>query len=118
VVEVLALVLRIFRSEIGDCRGVLVALMWLRFEQLTSAVQSQPREPRPILGPAIDEERDLRQHEQVVDAGQVVGVLAPLPLLVERAVEPGPGQSVVGYDEVANRDEPWPSLRSDRCQRG
>ena len=62
----------------------------LRLEELAIAVDAKPGQPVPILVPAVDDERQLGQHQQVAHARYVVWVVGPLVLLVDRRVEDRP----------------------------
>jgi hypothetical protein len=90
---------------------VLLALTWFRLEELCAAVEAQPREAIPVLGPAVDEEGRLGQHEEVADARQPLRVRRALGLLVERAVQArAAAWVVVGREHEADRDEAWPPV--------
>src|SRR5437773_3623974 len=115
--EALDRVLLVLPAEAGDGRSVLLPLMRLGLEELTATLEAEPGELRPVLRPAVDQERRLRQDEQVADAAEIVRVGAALRLLVERAVEPRRAVPSVVADDEADRDEPRPARRSGRGQR-
>ena len=95
---------------------MLLDLVRLGFEELRPAVQAQPAEPRPVLGPAVDEEGGLGQDEEVPDPGEIVDVVGSLRLLVERAVEPRPSEAIVVADDEADRHEAGPAVGCRRRQ--
>src|SRR6185295_8734601 len=84
VLEALTRVLRIPDSKRSDdVRVPGVA----RAEQGGEAVEAEPREPRPVLVPAVDQERDPGIPPDVPDASELERILRPLGLFVERGVQ-------------------------------
>ena len=77
-------VLRVLRAERGDRRRPLRGRRPIRLDEVGAAVDPEPGQPAPVLGPAVDEERDLGPGEEVADAGEPVRIRFPLRLLVER----------------------------------
>ena len=77
-------------------------------------VPPQPREPCPVLVPAIDEHRDPGVSEDVTHPCEAHGVVAPLWLVVDRRVEDRPLQ----LESEADRYEPRSPLRRGRRQDG
>ena len=82
-------VLRVLRAQRDDRIFVLGDLARLGLEQLGVRVEPDPAETRPVLGPAVDEQRRLGQDEDVADPGEVVRIVALLRLVVERVVSWG-----------------------------
>jgi hypothetical protein len=55
-----------------------------RLDQLSAAAELHERQSRPVLVPAVDEDRGARVRDQVSDAPKRVNVDASFRLLVER----------------------------------
>src|SRR4051812_38900791 len=99
----MALVLRVLGPERGDRGRVLLSLARLGLEQLTPAVEPEPAQLAPLLGPVVDEESRIREDEEVLDTGELPRVLGSLRLVVERTVDPRMAARRVLADDETDR---------------
>ena len=80
--------------------------------RLAAGVAAQPGQPRPVLVPAIHEDRHPRIRRDVADARQRQRIVAALRLVVERRVE----DRLVEREHEADRHEPRSPVRRDRAE--
>ena len=73
--EAMRPVLLVLLAEGGDRRGVLLDLARLRLQDLAPAVEAEPGELRPVLRPAVDEERDLGEDSRSGTRGSSMRVV-------------------------------------------
>src|SRR5204862_5094121 len=81
------------------------------------AVEPEPAQLAPLLGPVVDEESRIREDEEVLDTGELPRVLGSLRLVVERTVDPRMAARRVLADDETDRHEAGPAARGDRRQR-
>ena len=79
-------------------------------------IRSQP-EGRPVLGPAVDQQRHVRPGEDVADTSEVARVGDLLGLVVERAVEHRSGPARRGRQSRSGRGGACRPARSSRASR-
>jgi len=99
-------VLRVLRAKCGDGRRVFRRVVG----QGGAPVDADPGESRPVLVPAVDEDRDLGAALDVANARQRARVRGRLRLLVDRR------EDRVTVEHEADRDETGPSVLGDRRQ--
>src|ERR1700688_4120354 len=103
-------VLGVLVPEGGNGTCVLLAIvgrqarLLIRHQNVTAPTQAKPAEPRPVLGPAVEENRRLGPSAEAADPGEGPRVVGPLRLLVERAVKTRAGAGIVATDDEADRD--------------
>ena len=81
---------------------MLVRRLLARLDEARHAPETKPTEPTPVLGPAVDEQGDLRPLQDVPYPLEVVGIDDALRLLVERRMEHQAGRL---RDHEADRHE-------------
>ena len=112
--ERLALVLRVALAKASD--HAIVRAVAPRYHRC-SPDPAQPAQPRPVLGPALEQDAHVRTSFDVADAGERERIGVDLRLLVERRIQPRRSPGCLD-ERVADRHEPGAAARVDRGQDG